>query len=455
MDMEFAYSRGMQILLAAQTYITYGILMYLIANLMLQISDQKASVRQKTAFAFWVGCVFYSSSIYLVYLFGGNALFTPLGYTLIVTPNPLLGYLYYIVGCKTLKLSPVRSIKLMSYFYTYFIFVVNLTRLFTAMWPIETMPRYNYLQNAERQAAHLVIIVGVYFLTRLVFKKTKFRIELADSLFVNLKKERIVYLCKLLFQYALTTSLPLLIADDVLGSLIVIFVLAFFFSLNIMIDRIASLKAELDNKKVHIKVLSTAVSDFSGIRHDLNNILQTYGGYIEIGSIDGLRKYHASVSHLAQNAGISLDIGHKMEENPALISTLTSKLEYAERVDVEMVVSLQCSTNELYMDSLDLCRCVACLLDNAIESAAESEQKRVFFTLEQKLDGSKLMIITNNTARHVDIAKLNAGGGSSKHGHHGLGLANVKKILAKYGNYAFNMTYFNHEFSAYLELRED
>ncbi len=453
MQPEFAYSTTMELFLAIQTYITHAILMYLIANLILTISNEKASFKQKLFFAFWIGCVFYTSIIYGCYAFLGDSLLIPIIYALVTSPNPILGYLYYIVGCKILKLSPVRSIKLMGYFYAYFVFITNIMRLLIALMPIETSPRYNYLQNAERLAVYLIILFVIYFLTKYVIIKTKLKVRLVDSVFIDLKKERLIYLAKILFLYTLTTLLPMGINDNIAGSVIVILVLLFFFALNIVHDLFASLKVELENKEVHINLLSKAANDFSGIKHDLNNILQTYSGYLELGSLEGLKKYHSSVIHLAVSAGNSLDLSRKMEENPAFISLLASKLEHAEKTNVAMTISLLCNTNDLYVDSLDICRCVACLLDNAIEAAVEAEQKKVCFTLEQKPDGSKLMIITNNTAKQVDITSVGTAGVTSKKGHRGLGLNNVRKILSKYGNCAFNITYYNFEFSAYMELR--
>jgi two-component system sensor histidine kinase AgrC len=102
---------------------------------------------------------------------------------------------------------------------------------------------------------------------------------------------------------------------------------------------------------------------------------------------------------------------------------------------------------------MDISRILACLLDNAIEAADGSEQRKVFVTLESKSPNSKLIIITNSTASKVEPNTLLTGG-TTKPGHEGLGLSVIRKILAKYGNCTFQMKYFDHEFSTYVELKD-
>ncbi len=453
MGSHFAYSFEMQLLLAVQSYFTNTLITLLIANLILTLANQEASMKQKLKFAVWIGAVFYTTYIYLAYFIMGMVSFSPTAYILVVGPNPILGYLYYYIGVRTLNLSPIRSIKLMGYFFTYFVFIVNVMRLNIAFMPIETFPQYNYLQNAGRQGVYLIIVIVIYYLTKFVFNKTKLTVRLADRVFIDIKRERIIFLLKLLFLYSISTFLPMILRDNISGSVIVILILVIFFAYNIVLDLFASTKLELENKEVHINILSKAVNEFSSVKHDFYNILQTYNGYLEVGNLDLLKKYHASVISLTTNAGNSIDLSSRMDENPSFISLLANKLEYAERMKVEMTISLQCSAEDLYIDNLDLCRCVVCLLDNAIEAASLSEAKKVFFTLELKNDDSKLIIVTNSTAEAVDIPKISIAGNSSKSGHQGLGLANVRNIMAKYGNCAFYMTYYNFELSAYIELK--
>ena len=102
---------------------------------------------------------------------------------------------------------------------------------------------------------------------------------------------------------------------------------------------------------------------------------------------------------------------------------------------------------------MDVSRILACLLDNAIEAACDSEQRKIYVSIEAKTNDSKLIIITNSTASDVDPNAITNIGITTKAGHSGIGLSVVNKILEKYGNSTFQMRYFDCEFSTYLELR--
>lgn len=101
-----------------------------------------------------------------------------------------------------------------------------------------------------------------------------------------------------------------------------------------------------------------------------------------------------------------------------------------------------------------MCRMFACLMDNAIEGAADSTEKKIHVSAEGKANGAKLLIITNSTNAFVDIDDISRHGMSSKEGHSGIGLTTVRKIIGKYGNCTFQMKCYNNEVSAYLEIRQ-
>ncbi len=450
----FAYTREMHLIFSIQTIFTNICITYLISNLILMLANEPATLKQKLIFAFWIGAVFHTIFIYIVYLIGRLVLFHPIVYAMVVSPNPVFGYLYYIIGVRVLKLSPVRSIKLMIYFFIYFTFIININRVIAALLPIEMAPKYNFLQNSQRQFIYFVVVIFICFLTKYIIKKVKLIIRVMDKIFIDIRKERITYVAKMIFLYSITVLLPTLINNELLGSIIVILMLALFFSFNVIFDLFEKSKIDLENREVHINVLSGAIDEFNGLKHDFYNILQTYNGYMEIGDMDNLKKYHSSLINVTTHAGNSIELSQKMKQNPIFISLLVSKIKYAENMGVEMRTSLRCSPDNLYIDDLDICRCLACLLDNAIEAAASSKQKKVFFTLESKARKSKLIIITNDTAEPIDIATIMNSGFTSKQNHHGLGLSNVRRIIQKHGNCAFYMTYYNYELSAYIELRQ-
>lgn len=174
-----------------------------------------------------------------------------------------------------------------------------------------------------------------------------------------------------------------------------------------------------------------------------------------LGDLDACRKYHESLLNTTVETGNLFDLSIRFPENPALMSLIIEKRKQAELLGVQMNISITCLVSALTMAELDLCRLVSCLLNNAIEAAAESEQQRVSFSVEQKTDQSKLMIITNSCQAPLTIDQMFIAGLSSKKGHQGVGLNNVKRIVEKNSNCTFQIGYYNNEMIAYVELRNN
>lgn len=96
------------------------------------------------------------------------------------------------------------------------------------------------------------------------------------------------------------------------------------------------------NNNEHITALTNANEDFRSIKHDFNNILQTYSGFLCLNAYDDLQKYHSKVVGTTINTENYLDISARYPENPTFFSLLVSKLEYAKK---QMSISIA----ELYV----------------------------------------------------------------------------------------------------------
>jgi len=274
-----------------------------------------------------------------------------------------------------------------------------------------------------------------------------------DNIFFNKKKEFFLFFSKASFAFAIRFALPLILTEQAVAYVLALIILMLFILLNICLDNIASNRQTISNHEVHISVLFNGMEELRGIKHDFNNILHTYSGYLELKEYERLERYHDSLVSATSHAGSVLELAQKMQENPAVVALLISKFDYAESKNVNLRVSLRCDLDNLYIDNIDITRILACLLDNAIEAADGSEQRKVFVSMESKSKDSKLIIITNSTAAAVEPNTLLTGG-TPKPGHEGLGLSVIRKTLSKYGNCTFQMKYYDHELSTYVELKD-
>ena len=442
----------MRLILAAYTFFANTFSMYLIANILLMFCGEQASKRKKWFFAFITGTIFQTAFVYAFYIIGGAVSFSPIIYLVVVTPNPIFAILYCFIGIKVFSLSPIRSIKVMGHiFYLCYMIFINLNRLIGSAFFPQSSERYNYLVDAMQQVSFTLLALMIYYTIRHIMKAKKMTIRFSDHIFINFKKELILFFLKASFFYILTITLPLLIPQAIIANFLGLLIISLFFALNIYLDINASQRTEIKNKEVHISSLSKGINELNRVKHDFYNILQSYGGYLEIGDIERLKKYHASLLNLTAHSEGAINISSRMSENPALMALLLSKSEYAAKENVAITFSLQSDLADFYVDKIDICRCIACLLDNAIEAAAGSVEKKVLFTIEQKIGGQKLVIVTNSTMADVDLNEMSTNIYTSKHD---LGLSHVRKIMDTYGNCTFQTVYYDHEFSVYIELAQ-
>ncbi len=453
---EFAYSGKMQAILAVITFACTFIFMYLIAELIMWVYNDKAAVRQKLLFAFFTGTLMQNVPVYGAYLIGGMVSFSPTAHLLITTPNPVFALLICVIGVKLLSLPPARAMKIMGNLYLYYMFVRSLFRLVNSLFFLQTEMRYNYLLDAMHQVACLILSFLLFFAMRWLLRNFRGKLNLSDNLFAPPRTELTRYVTRTMTGWLMFVLAPLAVSDAAAAGLIASALILLVLAVGLLLDYTRALEVNLDNSSAHIHALSTSMNSLSGVKHDFYNILQTYGGYLSIGDLDKLKDYHQSLVHTTTDAGADMELGNRLQENPAFVSLLINKVEYAKSHGVELKINLKGSLDTFYMDNVDLCRIVACLLDNAIEAAAASPRKTALVTVEDKSQTSKLLVISNSTAIiAADTSNLMMRGVTTKAGHSGIGLANVRTLIEKYNNCMFKLSSYNDEFSAYLEVRRE
>ncbi len=451
---EFAYSGQMQFILGIVTFTETFCSMYLLSEIILVAFGLSAERKQRMFFAFITGTLLQNVFTYGVYFLGGKVSFSFTLLLLIVTPNPINGLIYYFTAQKVFKLSPVRSVKIVSYVYLFWMAAKILNRLNGAIFFVQNEARYNYLKDACQQIVYFIIFFAICHIVKGILKKNRFSLKFVDNTFANKNREIMIFFLNASFAYAIRIILPLVMTEQDLAYALSLVILVLFIVVNVCADIVKYNKQTISNHEVHISALFKGAEELRGIKHDFNNILHTYSGFLELKEYDRLERYHAKLVSDTSHAGTIMELGQKMAENPAVIKLLINKLEYAENMNVKLVLSLKCELDNLYVDNMDASRILACLLDNAIEAACDSEQRKVHFTVESKDSGSKLIIITNSTLIPIDVSSVIKDGMTDKAGHSGIGLSVVRNILEQYGNCSFQMKYYDYEVSTYIELKD-
>lgn len=258
-------------------------------------------------------------------------------------------------------------------------------------------------------------------------------------------------------QYMYIDFIPTML---ILLSLIVLLIY-FFISLYSLYrtNKLEETKQSLEQQKQYNENLTTLHDNIRGFKHDFNNIVQTFGGYLSTNNIDGLKVYYNDLLEECQiNNNLSF-LNPEIINNPVIYSLLCDKYSRATELNIKLNLEVFTDLSNLNIKMYDLSRILGILFDNAIEAASKCDKKIVNITFRKDKSHNKDLIIIQNTYinKDVDIDKIFDKGYSSKKDNkdknHGLGLWEVRKYLKKNTNLDLYTTktdmFFTQQFEIY------
>ena len=185
--------------------------------------------------------------------------------------------------------------------------------------------------------------------------------------------------------------------------------------------------------KNYIDGLECMIDESRSIRHDYKNILATMSGYLQEDDYTGLKKYF---ENNIRDFYVSADKSGKIWSALAdvqpmeLKGFLYEKALRASSMQVDFQVVIEQGAVIKYPDMGNLIRVFGNLLDNAIEAAADSEDKYIILHILKK-ESSVFFIIYNTFREKPDLEKIFEKGYTTKGDEHGNGLYFVKEYLEK------------------------
>lgn len=425
-----------------------------ITDLITQVYGQGVSRLRKVLFALILALALDQLWIYGIYVLGSYHNFSPLTYALIVHPNPIFALLHYWLGIEVLGFSKYRSVRLMRTAYLYMLVVRCLGELMSGL--IVNFAggnggdRYNYLLDILCTCAGMLMNLLLYAVLRSRLGKNRLQVQLFDSLPVkNLPLEISMSYLQSSLAYTVCTMVPYYFKryysvpkEAYLTVEILFFVLLML--ANTLAQYTRTLRQAIDNKSTNTQVLLNAVDDFSGLKHDFFNILQTYEGYISIGDFDKLKQYHRTLRSTADSVTNKLDLAHQMLQNPELTSILIEKQQQAAVANTQLTLKLLCDISDFYIPGADLCRSISLLLDTLLGQCPE--KKNTIFSVEQKSDRTKLVMINSSREKKNGLSRLESFADSQA-------MLEVRQILCRHNNVFFHGIFDDDNLFAYIELR--
>lgn len=185
--------------------------------------------------------------------------------------------------------------------------------------------------------------------------------------------------------------------------------------------------------KNYIDGLECMIDESRSIRHDYKNILSTMSGYLQEDDYTGLKKYFENnIRDFCVSADKSGKIWSALSDvQPMeLKGFLYEKALRASSMQVDFQVVIEQGAVIRYPDMENLIRVFGNLLDNAIEAAADSEDKYIILHILKK-ESSVFFIIYNTFREKPDLEKIFEKGYTTKGDEHGNGLYFVKEYLEK------------------------
>lgn len=205
------------------------------------------------------------------------------------------------------------------------------------------------------------------------------------------------------------------------------------FSLIFFVDYLEKLEAKnIENEKLVLQnaltyqqtiMFKQEKSEYRKLKHDINNILTTVGGFIEIGKPEKALEIVKSSSENLLNAGNT-----SYCSNETVNTILNIKKKQAEESGVNFKASVN-ETAAIKINDFDLCRILHNVIDNSLNAAKETEAKTCNVSID--IDTDNLLINTENS-----FSPKTKNEKKENNDIHGNGIKIIKDIVKKYnGSY--------------------
>lgn len=248
------------------------------------------------------------------------------------------------------------------------------------------------------------------------------------------------------------------------NSVLFIFYFAILIGVCILLTRMIVKETNMRNQQAqyerlteYTENLEQMYTNMQKFRHDYINILLSMSEYIRSRDIDKLEQYFNNnimpISTSMKSNSYKLGSLHnlKMQELKGIIS---SKIIKAQELKIDANVEVVEPVEHINMEPVNLCRCVGIILDNAIEEAIHCERPFVHVALVKR--GGSTLIVVSNSSRPTtpELHKIYEKGFSTKGENRGLGLNNLREIVASCNNVTLDTQILDGKFTQVLDIAE-
>jgi len=199
-----------------------------------------------------------------------------------------------------------------------------------------------------------------------------------------------------------------------------------------VLNKFASEIEEHELHRLYTDTLDKSLDIQRGQMHGHRNIINTLLGFAELGQHEKMYNFIKETANELIFDHTIITISDELKNNiPYLYGVLArSSMEALGKLRFEVEVTATYLKLETVSES-QLSRIVGNLLANALEAARQSADKVVRIKISNEMKRKIRIVVTNSVDVKVDISKLYKKGISSKEGHSGFGLYEVRSIVDK------------------------
>lgn len=208
-----------------------------------------------------------------------------------------------------------------------------------------------------------------------------------------------------------------------------------------------------ENQKIYTQTLENSLDQIKGFRHEMNNIISTIAGFVELERLDLLRPYIGDLQQRLTAQSSTNVLNLNLREVPILYGLLIGKVNYATNMGVRFEIAIVTKEEIVFPNEVlyDLAYIMGVWLDNAIEAAAASELRQVNLLVRD--DSDCYNIVVRNS--EVDLKKIKRKNYSTKSNHMGIGLHQVEEKVQAQSKYFSSSTTINEcSFIQHLQVKK-
>lgn len=208
----------------------------------------------------------------------------------------------------------------------------------------------------------------------------------------------------------------------------------------------------------YVEKLEYMHADLANFRHDYMNILMALDTSVKAKNLQQIERIYyeviAPTSDLMNNHELDI-VKLASIKIPEVKSVLSVKVIAAQQQGIKVMIDIPQTIEKIKMPIVDFIRVISILVDNAIEEAVVSDEKKVQIAFFEMNDLMYFIVKNSCRQKEINLHRLYEKRYSNKNGKRGYGLFSLKRILKQMNTATLETTFIAPYFTQTLILKKE